>query len=424
MMKSIKTISLGCKVNTYENAAIKNQFLANGYVISEDNPSVVIINTCSVTATADQKSRQHIRKIKKDFPNSVIAVMGCYAQGFHDFLFNELGVPIVVGTSKRNKIYEYVSLFIEKGIKTHDVNSNTRSFDKYEELGTTPYFENVRAFLKIQDGCNNFCSYCLIPYVRGKARSRNKDSIIEEAKNIISNGYHEIVLAGIHVGGYGLDFNDGYKFSDLIDDLTNLNGLDRLTISSIEASEIDDKLINLLKERKNIARHLHIPLQAGSSSILKAMNRKYTKEEFLNKIKKIRENVPDIMIATDIITGFPGETNEDFIEGFNVIKECGFNKLHVFPFSAREGTLAFKMKNQIDPSVKKEKCKKLIELSDSLYDAYLKKNDGNTLNVLVESYDSNTKMVKGLSENYIECEFSGSQSDINSLKTIKYSYKK
>jgi len=420
MKKTIKVISLGCKVNSYESSLIMNSFLLNGYKEDINDPSVIIINTCSVTQTADQKSRQHIRKMKTDFPNALIVVMGCYSQKQGEFISKDIDVPIVIGTSSRNKIYEYVNQYLKDKKKILDL-SNPRLYKCYEELGVEPYFENVRAYLKIQDGCDNFCSYCLIPFVRGKARSRNKEEILKEARNIILKGYKEIILAGIHVGGYGLDFNNDYTFSSLIDDLTKLDGLERLTISSIEASEIDDKLIELIKTRKNISRHLHIPLQSGSEKILTLMNRKYTKKEFLDKISKIRKEVPDIMIASDVIVGFPFESDEDFKECFDFINQCGFNMLHVFPYSQREGTKASRMDHQIDPKIKKERARILIELSNKLFSEYKKKFINKELDFLIESYNKETDLIKGLSSNYISYEFKGEISDIG--KIIKTSYK-
>ena len=414
-----KIFSLGCKVNSYECASLKALFLDAGYSESDNEEcDIALINTCSVTATADQKSRQHIRKLKNDYPHAIVIVMGCYSQGHHGFVKDDIKADIVVGTSNRSQIPELIKKFQLDHQPIDLTESNPRKFG-YEELSLTSYAENVRAYLKIQDGCDNFCSYCLIPLVRGKMRSREKDNIIQEAKELLSKGYKEIVLTGIHVGGYGRDLSD-YTFSNLVDELTMLKGLERLTISSIEESEIDDKLITLIKERKNIARHLHIPLQSGSEAVLKRMHRKYDKKAFLDKIKKIKLAVPDIAITTDVIVGFPGETTEEYMETYNFIKEVGFSMLHVFPFSPREGTLASKMENQIPPALKKERTKTLIELSNLLWEEYKNKFNGKTLCVLIEHYDEKNKLIYGHSENYIEISMNGTKDQVNTFIDAKY----
>lgn len=415
-----KIESLGCKVNSYECASLKALFLNHGYVESEDKHcDFALLNTCSVTSTADQKSRQHIRKIKKEHPNAIVIVMGCYSQSNHKFILDEIKADIVVGTSNRHLIPNLIEQF-RKDHKPIDLTEeNPRKFT-YEELSVTSFSENVRAYLKIQDGCDNFCSYCLIPIVRGKMRSRDREQILEEAKSLIKKGYREIVLTGIHVGGYGRDLSN-FTFSDLVEELCNLEGLDRLTISSIEESEIDDKFIEVIKTRKNIAAHLHIPLQSGSEEVLKRMHRKYDKKAFFDKIKKIKTVVPEIALTTDVIAGFPGESEEEFLETYNFIKEVGFSMLHVFPFSSRKGTLASKMKNQISPEIKKERTRKLRDLSSTLWNEYEDKFIGKTLEVLIENYDEKTKMVYGHSSNYIEVAIKGDRSLINTIIEVEFS---
>lgn len=402
-------ISLGCKVNSYECGALKSELISHGLKYDEQNPDVIIINTCSVTSVADKKSRQHIRSLRNKFPVSKIIVMGCYSQKNHKFIYEELKADIVTGCSNRKDVIKFLLQDKNGDITDEDA----REFN-YEEISQTSFFDNVRAYLKIQDGCDNFCSYCLIPYLRGKMRSRNKEDILKEAKYLVKNGYKEIVLAGIHVGGYGRDLNN-YSFSDLIEELSNIEGLKRITISSIEASEIDDKLIDLLKTKNNIAKHLHIPLQSGSETVLKRMNRKYNKQEFLNVINKLRKDNDDLFIATDVIVGFPGETEDEFIETINFIKEVNFNKLHVFPFSAREGTKAYEMDNQIDPNTKKERVKTLLKLSEELYKTFLQKNKNKKINVLIEAYDKNKKMYYGHSENFLEVYIESKKDIINEL---------
>ena len=414
-MKTFSVYNLGCKVNAYELSAISSLLIKEGFKEDNENPDVVIINTCSVTATADQKSRQHIRKMQKLFPNAVIAVMGCYAQGNYKFIEEEIKPTILLGTSHRKDVVE----LIKQALNDHEyktlIEENTRQFE-YEELGITSYSENVRAFLKIQDGCNNFCTYCIVPYRRGKMRSRNKENVIEEAKYLVKQGYQEIVLSGIHVGGYGQDLKD-CSFSDLVEELSNIPNLKSLRISSIEESEIDDKLISLIKTKDNLAKHLHIPLQSGSTHVLKMMNRKYTREQFIARIKEIKEQVPNVMISGDVIVGFPQETEEDFMDTYNLCKEC-FDMLHVFPYSQRPGTFAARMEGQISPEVKKDRSRRLLALGEELYATYANKFVGQEVTVLIEKYDEKQQAYIGHTTNYLEVKIP-LESKVGEYKTIK-----
>ena len=416
MRNTFMTYNLGCKVNAYELSAISSLLIAKGFVEDANNPDVVIINTCSVTATADQKSRQHIRKMQKLFPNAVIAVMGCYSQGNYEFIKDEIKPTILLGTSHRKDVVE----LIEKALKEKEtyclVDENTRQFE-YEELGITSYSENVRAFLKIQDGCNNFCTYCIVPYRRGKMRSRSKENVIKEARYLVEQGYQEIVLSGIHVGGYGQDLKD-CSFSSLVEELLDIPGLKSLRISSIEESEIDDKLIELIRDKNNLAKHLHVPLQAGSNHVLKLMNRKYTREQFIEKIKRIKEAMPDVMISGDVIVGFPQESEEDFLDTYSLCEEC-FDMLHVFPYSLRPGTVAARMDGQISPDVKKQRSKVLLELSDKLYTKFASKFVGQDITVLVEKYDQEKCVNIGHTSNYISVEIPNKESKVGQYITVK-----
>ena len=398
-MKTFTYISLGCKVNAYESNALSEALIKEGYIYSEVNPDVAFINTCSVTATADQKSRQHIRKLINNYPNAIIVVMGCYSQGQHEFIKREIKPAIIVGTSNRSKILEYIKQYERNHQLIDETESNPRFFT-YEELGINKYSEQARAYLKIEDGCDNFCSYCLIPYRRGRTRSRPFIETILEAKELAKN-YKEIVLTGIHIGGYGKDL-EGVNFSKLVKSILDIDDLYRLRISSIEESEIDDELIYLINNKDNLAKHFHIPLQSGSDTVLKRMNRKYDKAQFLAKLKAIRVACPDVAFTTDVIVGFPGESEEEFLETYEFIKECDFNMLHVFPFSSREGTVAAKLPNQIDPRIKKERCLKLIELSNELWDKYTDKFIGKEVDVLIEQYDEKLDYSIGHTTNYLE----------------------
>ena len=419
-MKSYTTISLGCKVNSYELTALTTRLNELGYVEDNINPTVAIINTCSVTSTADQKSRQHIRKLINNFPNAIVVVMGCYSQGQHKFIKDDIKANIITGTSNRDKLVELIENY-HSGNQIDITDDKPRLYEKYEELGVTNHSENVRAYLKIQDGCDNFCSYCLIPFRRGKARSREHAIIVKEATSLVENGYQEIVLTGIHVGGYGNDLEND-SFSNLVKDLLDIKGLYRLRISSIEESEIDDKLIELINSKDNLANHFHIPLQSGSDAVLKRMNRKYNKEQFLSKMKIIREACPNVALTTDVIVGFPGETEEEFLECYEFIKECGFNMLHVFPFSSREGTAASRMPNHVDPKIKKERTLKLIELSNELWNEYTNKFVGKEVEVLVEQYDEINHISVGHTTNYLEVKIPTNENNVG--KIIKTIYKK
>lgn len=418
-MKSFTYISLGCKVNSYESNALADLLKKEGYVYSEDNPDIAFINTCSVTSTADQKSRQHIRKLINRYPNVVVVVMGCHSQGQHNFIKQEIKPAIIVGTSNRDKIIDLIKEYEINKTPIDLTEDNARLFKRYEELGVTSYSEQARAYLKIEDGCDNFCSYCLIPYRRGKARSRDYNVVMEEAKSLVMNNYQEIVLTGIHIGWYGKDLID-MSFSKLTRDLLDIPNLHRLRISSIEESEIDDKLISLINERDNLANHFHIPLQSGSETVLKRMNRKYTKEQFLTKLKLIRKACPEVALTTDVIVGFPGESEEEFLETIEFIKECDFNMLHVFPYSAREGTVAAKMSGQIDPKIKKERCLRLIELSNQLWDKYTSKFVGREVEVLIEQYDAKNHMNIGHTTNYLEVKIPGDKIPVGSLISVVY----
>lgn len=411
-----KVFSLGCKVNSYECAALSSLLLREGYEeAGNDTPDVFIINTCTVTSTADQKSRQHIRKFIKMYPNAIVVAMGCYTQGNAELVAREIKPTILVGNSHKNEIPQLIKQYLETKERIVMVDDNPRSF-VYEDMGVTSFSENTRAYLKIQDGCDNFCTYCIIPYRRGKMRSRPLNSVLEEARYLVSQGYQEIVLAGIHVGGYGRDLGT-CSFSDLVKQLLDIPGLYSLRISSIEESEIDDQLIALLGEKPNLAKHLHIPLQSGSETVLKRMNRKYSPSEFLAKLNKIKSACPDVAFTTDVIVGFPGESEQEFQETYDFIKACGFNQLHVFPYSAREGTPAAKMPNQIDPRIKSERVKTLMQLSESQWEAYTSRFIGQEVEVLIERFEKGLNI--GHTTNYIEVGIPSIEGKVGQRITVK-----
>ena len=363
--------TLGCKVNAYESSVMSDLMKKKGYieVSTDDKADISIINTCTVTNTADNKSFKTIRHAIKQNENSIIVVVGCMAQNKKEEVLKIDGVNIVLGNIGKSKVVDY----IDEYIKTKD-----NKMDIFDMMDTTfepmilNNFNKTRAFIKIQDGCNNYCSYCIIPFVRGNVRSKNKFDIINEANQLVNNGHKEIVLTGIHTGHYGEELDD-YKFPDLLKDLCKIKGLERLRISSIEVTELDDDFLDVLKNEPKLVDHMHIPLQSGSNEILKSMNRKYLKEYFIDKMNKIRSIRPDISITTDVIVGFPGETEELFNETIETIKKIKFTKLHVFPYSRREGTKADSMPNQIDEHTKHERVKILMDLSKQLEIDYMKK---------------------------------------------------
>ena len=385
-MKTIAFHTLGCKVNTYESNAMLKIFNEAGYqeVDFKEIADVYVINTCTVTNTGDSKSRQMIRKAIRKNPQATVCVVGCYSQIAPEEIEQIEGVGVVLGTQHRKDIVKYVDEYLKSGKPVIKVD-NVMNLKKFEDLNIDR-FKNTRAFLKIQDGCNNFCTYCIIPYARGRVRSRDKDSVLNQAKTLVANGYVEIVLTGIHTAGYGEDL-DNYSFYDLLVDLVKIDGLKRLRISSIETSQISDEIINLIGSNDIIVDHLHIPLQSGCDATLKRMNRKYTTSQYLEKINKIRNYLPNIAFTTDVIVGFPGESDEEFEETYNFIKEVNYSELHVFPYSPRRNTPAAKMKDQVDDKIKHERVNRLLELSKELNRDFALKQIGKTLKVLFEKRD-------------------------------------
>lgn len=412
---------LGCKVNSYEVECIANLLESEGYKLFNDKidkePTVVFINTCAVTSTSVSKDKKMIRHYRSLYPSSILFVMGCYTSFASEEELKEMGVNIAIGTQNRDKILELINNY--KTTKNLLILKDNNKKWEYEEINLTHFLYNTRAYVKIQDGCNNFCSYCLIPYVRGRSRSRKKEDVIKEIQNLVKNNYKEVVLTGIDIDSYGLDLYENYKFSDLLEDiLINNPDLYRIRISSIEASNIDDKFLDLLKKYDNIANHMHIPLQSGCKKIVEKMNRKYNLDEFFEKINKIREIRPDIAISTDIIVGFPGETDEDFLETYNSAKLINFSKIHVFPFSPRKGTLAYRMKDQVDGNIKKERVKKLIELSNEMGKEYEEKFLNKEVEVLFESNENG--IYTGHTSNFLEVKEKSEENLTGTIKKVIY----
>lgn len=415
-MKTVAFHTLGCKVNTYESNAMLKIFNEAGYqeVDFKQVADVYVINTCTVTNTGDSKSRQMIRKAIRKNPKATICVVGCYSQTAPEEIEKIEGVGVVLGTQYRSDIVKYVDEHLETGEMVIKVD-NVMNLRKFEDLNIDR-FKNTRAFLKIQDGCNNFCTYCIIPYARGRVRSRQKESVLNQAQRLVDNGYVEIVLTGIHTAGYGEDLDD-YSFYELLVDLVKIKGLKRLRISSIETSQISDEIIDLIGSNEIIVDHLHVPLQAGSDATLKRMNRKYTTAEYLEKINKIRSYLPNIAFTTDVIVGFPGETDEEFEETYNFIKQVNYSELHVFPYSPRKNTPAAKVKDQVNDQIKHERANRLLQLSKELNHEFALKQIGKTLKVLFEKRDG--EYLIGHAGDYLKVKVKTADNLIGEIVTIK-----
>lgn len=387
-------VTFGCKVNQYESNMMKERMLSSNffYVENISEANIIIVNTCSVTNVADKKCLKMIRRIKREYPNSILVVAGCSSQNKQE-IYENLDIDILIGNKDKSKIDVLLKEYI-KNHKRYVKFYNNRNLD-FEDMLISDY-NHVRAFIKIEDGCDNFCSYCIIPYVRGSVRSKNFETVIKEAKLLTQKGHKEIVLTGIHTGHY---MDNDYDLTDLINELSKIEDLLRIRISSIEITELNDKFLNMLSTNKKVCDHLHIPLQAGSDEILKKMNRKYDLKYYEEKIKKIRMIRPDISITTDIIVGFPYETDELFNETLEFSRKMNFSKIHVFPYSIRLGTSAANMPNQVDESIKKERVKKLMDLSETMEKEYYNKFVGKELDILVEECDNNISI--GHSSNYL-----------------------
>lgn len=390
-MKTYKIVTLGCKVNSYESSILESKLKENGYVLSLDNPSYIFLNTCAVTSHAEKQDRQTLRRLIRTYPNSKIVVLGCSAQvNKEDYLTYE-NVIKVRGSDNKTKIDDLQKDVID------NVNPSFRSFTYEKEFITESTYKS-KAYLKIQDGCDNFCSYCIVPYARGRSRSKKKEEAIEEFKSYLKMNIKEIIIGGIDVGSYN---DNGYRLKDLLKDLISIDGDFRIRVSSIEISQIDEEYISLFKNKK-LASHFHIPLQSGSTRILKLMNRKYSKDEYLSKVEKIRESLNDIALSTDLITGFPSETEEDFLDSIDVIKKANFMKVHVFPYSERKNTKAILLDNKINPSIKNQRVKIIEQLSSSQQVNYFNKFKNNEVQILVEKVFENK--VFGYTSNYLYVE--------------------
>lgn len=422
-MPTVAFHTLGCKVNHYETEAIWQLFKQEGYerVDFEAMADVYIINTCTVTNTGDKKSRQVIRRAVRKNPDGVICVTGCYAQTSPAEIMAIPGVDIVIGTQDRVKMLEYIEQFKKERQPINAV-GNIMKNRVYEELDVPAFTDRTRASLKIQEGCNNFCTFCIIPWARGLMRSRDPKEVIHQAQQLVDAGYKEIVLTGIHTGGYGEDMKD-YNLAMLLRDLEEkVVGLKRLRISSIEASQITDEVIEVMDKSNIVVRHLHIPLQSGSNTVLKRMRRKYTMEFFAERLTRLKEALPGLAVTSDVIVGFPGETEEEFMETYNFIKEHQFSELHVFPYSKRTGTPAARMEDQVDEEMKNERVHRLIALSDQLAKEYASAFEGEVLEVIPEEpfkEGDEEGLYVGYSDNYLKVVFPATEEMVGKIVKVK-----
>ena len=378
--------SLGCKVNIYESELVTNILKNNNYTVVdfEDKADIYIINTCSVTNESDKKSRKMINRAKKNNPAAIIIVMGCYSQVNAE----DIDADIVLGNKDKSKIVEIIEEYIKTKQKKKIIYDLTKV--DFEKMEITNFDSHTRAFVKIQDGCNAFCSYCIIPYVRGRVRSKDPEDVIKEVTTLVEKGYKEIVLTGIHTGRYGTDINTNLE--ELLNKLVNIPNIYRIRLSSIEINEITPGIKDLLKENKVMAKHLHIPLQSGSNKILKLMNRRYNKEEFLSMVDNLRD-IPDISLTTDLIVGFPNEDEEEFNETIDTLKKIGFTKIHTFPYSKRKGTPAATMDNQVSPEEKKRRVHRILDLSNKYEHNFYESKIGKIYDGVVEIHSNGTTIV-------------------------------
>lgn len=417
-----KIYTLGCKVNTYESNVMKDILINKGYLeVPFNEPAdIVIINTCTVTNTADSKSLKVIRQAKRNNPYAIIIACGCLIQNKKKLL-DSGDIDIIIGNINKSKIDKYIDEYLNNKNKIIDIKDIMNT--KFEHM-ILNNFNRTRAFVKIQDGCNNFCSYCIIPYTRGNVRSKDKENVLEEIIQLVNQGHKEIVLTGIHTGHYGEEFSN-YHFSDLLKDIVKIEGLERLRISSIEITEINEEVMKVIKNNKILVDHMHIPLQSGSNETLKRMNRKYDKKYFIEKIESLRNIRPDISITTDVIVGMPSETDEEFQETIETIKKIKFSKIHVFPYSKRNGTKAASMDNQIDEKIKKQRVNILLELSKKLEIEYMNKFMNKEVTFIPEMVKGN--FIIGHTGNFLNIKCLGTNDKLNKdikvkIEKIEYPY--
>ena len=424
-MKKVSFYTLGCKVNQYETNAMAQKFKESGYEIvdmNDDISDICIVNTCTVTNMSDRKSRHSLRRVKEKNPSAIIAAVGCYAQVAKNDLENMPEIDIVLGNEEKANIVQYVEKFIENEKKLIEI-EDIATKKEFEDMGQITYTEKTRAFIKVQDGCNQFCSYCIIPYARGRVRSRNAESIIKEITQIAQNGIKEVVITGIHVASYGRDFENENGLIELLEKINEIEGIKRIRLGSLEPKIITEEFMQRLSKLEKICHHFHLSLQSGCDATLKRMNRKYTTSEVKEIIERLRRYYDDVMLTTDIIVGFPGETEEEFETTYQFLKQAKLYKMHVFQYSPRKGTRAAVMPNQIDGNIKEARSKKLIELSNENQKMYNQQLVGKEVEVLFEDkeVEDGITYFRGHTQNYVLVKYKTDENLENTLKLIKIS---
>ena len=417
-MKTVAFITLGCKVNQYETNAMSQKLIEEGYKIVEhtQKADIYIINTCTVTNMSDRKSRQMIRRAKEMNPKAFIIAVGCYVQVSKEEVEKIEEIDLALGNEEKVNIVDYCNkLLEEKDSEKQSAMEDVMQAKEFSEFGETSYTEKTRAVIKVQDGCDRFCSYCIIPYARGRVRSRKPEHIIKEIENIAKQGIKEVVITGIHIASYGKDFRNGYKLIDLLEEINQIEGIERIRLGSIEPLLITEEFVQRLTKLEKICEHFHLSLQSGCDETLKRMNRRYTIEQFTEIVERLRVAYSNVNLTTDIIVGFPGETEEEFNKTYKFLENIKFYKMHIFKYSQRKGTKAAEMPEQISPEEKEKRSKKLIELSDKNEEEYNKKYIGKTVEVLWEEEKQGT--YKGHTKNYVLIE-SNSKHQENMLEQV------
>lgn len=433
MKKTVSFYTLGCKVNQYETNAMEQQFIKNNYEIVENTQKadIYVINTCTVTNMAERKSRQMLRRVKEINPAAVLVVCGCYAQVAKNELEKIPEIDIILGINEKNEIVQIVEKYMEE-MAEQDKRSQEAEIEdvskqkKFLDFGDVTYTEKNRAVVKVQDGCNMFCSYCIIPYARGRIRSRKIESVVSEIEKIAKEDIKEVVITGIHVASYGKDFDNEntskkIRLIDLLEAINKIDGIDRIRLSSLEPTIVDEEFATRLSKLDKICDHFHLSLQSGCDETLKRMNRKYTTQIYRDAVATLRRYYPEASFTTDVIVGFPGETDEEFAKTYEFLKEIDFYRLHVFKYSPRRGTVAEKMPNQIDGNKKEERSNKLIEISNNAENKHNRNYIGKTIKVLFEEFEDG--FFKGHTTNYMMVKVAGveEQSDkfVNQILDVK-----
>ena len=410
--------TLGCKVNQYETNGMIQAFKAKGYDIVnfDEKADIYIVNTCTVTNIADRKSRQVLSRAKKENKDAIVVACGCYAQVSKDKLDLDKEIDLVIGNTEKKDIVKYIEDYIDSKSKVKNIDDVLRD-KNYIEFGDVVYTEKTRAMIKVQDGCDRFCTYCLIPFARGKIRSRDPKNVISEIKKISQNGIKEVVITGIHVASYGKDFKENYSLIDLLEEINKIDGIERIRLGSIEPLLMSEEFMTRLSKLNKICHHFHLSLQSGSNSTLKRMGRRYTTEEFKEIVDRIRRYYDDSILTTDIIVGFPGETDDEFEETYKFLSDIKFYKMHIFKYSKREGTKAAIMPNQVDGSIKEIRSKKLIELSNKFEREYLNSYIGKEIEVLFEEKDG--EYYKGHTSNYLLVKYKSNEDLENRIVKVR-----